>query len=55
MRVFLLRIVAAKNSKNRRAAPSPAAAMTRGTDNAVAGDDEDGLGLDDDDGLAHAG
>ena len=31
MRVFLFLIVAAKNSKKRRAAWSPAAAMTRGT------------------------
>src|SRR5271170_2608882 len=31
MRVFLLRMVAAKNSRNRRAACSPAAAMVAGT------------------------
>jgi hypothetical protein len=31
MRVFLFLIVAAKNSKNGRAAWSPAAAITRGT------------------------
>ena len=31
MRVFLLRIVAAKNSRKRRAAWSPASAITRGT------------------------
>ena len=31
MRVFLLRMVAAKNSRKRRAALSPAAAITRGT------------------------
>ena len=31
MRVFLFLIVAAKNSKKRRAAWSPASAMTRGT------------------------
>ena len=29
--MFLLRMVAAKNSRNRRAAWSPASAMTRGT------------------------
>jgi hypothetical protein len=31
MRVFLLRMVAAKNSRNRRAACSPASAMIAGT------------------------
>ena len=55
MRVFLFLIVAAKNSKKRRAAWSPASAITRGTTTPSRDGDDHGLGLDDDDGLAHAG
>ena len=54
MRVFLLRMVAAKNSRKRRAALSPAAAITRGTRMPSRGGDRERFGLRNDDLSIHA-